>query len=37
MIFVEAPRRLGNLGAAIRVAAAAGAAAVLTTGDPWHR
>ena len=29
---------MGNLGAAIRVAAAADAAAVLTTGhnDPWH-
>jgi TrmH family RNA methyltransferase len=36
VIFLEAPRRLGNLGAAIRVAAAAGAAAVLTTSDPWH-
>src|ERR671916_75279 len=35
---LEAPRHLGNLGAAIRVAAAADAAAVLTTGhnDPWH-
>lgn len=29
---------MGNLGAVVRVAAAAGAAAVLTTGpsDPWH-
>jgi TrmH family RNA methyltransferase len=36
VVYVEAPRRLGNLGAAIRVAAAAGAAAVLTTADPWH-
>jgi RNA methyltransferase, TrmH family len=38
VIFLEAPRHLGNLGAAIRVAAAADAAAVLTTGtsDPWH-
>ncbi len=38
VIFLEAPRHLGNLGAAIRVAAAADAAAVLTSGtsDPWH-
>ncbi|HEX6023986.1 MAG TPA: TrmH family RNA methyltransferase [Solirubrobacter sp.] len=36
VIFVEAPHRLGNLGAAIRVAAAADAAAVLSTADPWH-
>jgi RNA methyltransferase, TrmH family len=38
VVFLEAPRHHGNLGAAIRVAAAAGAAAVLTTGhnDPWH-
>jgi TrmH family RNA methyltransferase len=38
VVFFEAPRHLGNLGAAIRVAAAADAAAVLTTGrnDPWH-
>jgi TrmH family RNA methyltransferase len=36
VVYVEAPRRLGNLGAAIRVAAAARAAAVLTTADPWH-
>jgi RNA methyltransferase, TrmH family len=38
VVFLEAPRQLGNLGAAIRVAAAADAAAVLTTGhnDPWH-
>ena len=36
IIFLEHPRHLGNLGAAIRVAAAAGAAGVLTTGDPWH-
>ena len=36
VIFIEAPRRLGKLGAAIRVAAAADAAAVLTTADPWH-
>ena len=38
IVFLEAPRHMGNLGAAIRVAAAADAAAVLTTGhnDPWH-
>jgi TrmH family RNA methyltransferase len=36
VVYLEAPRHLGNLGAAIRVAAAANAAAVLTTGDPWH-
>ena len=38
VVFLEAPRHLGNLGAAIRVAAAADAAAVLTSGhnDPWH-
>jgi TrmH family RNA methyltransferase len=36
VIYLEHPRRLGNLGAAIRVAAAGGAAAVLTTADPWH-
>jgi TrmH family RNA methyltransferase len=36
VVFLEAPRRLGNLGAAIRVAAAADAVAVLTTSDPWH-
>lgn len=37
-VLLEDPRHLGNLGASIRVAAAAGAAAVLTTGtaDPWH-
>jgi TrmH family RNA methyltransferase len=37
-VLLEAPARLGNVGAAVRVAAAAGAAAVLTTGrhDPWH-
>lgn len=37
VVFLEAPRHPGNVGAAIRVAAAAGAAAVLTTGalDPW--
>ncbi len=38
VVLLEAPARLGNLGAVVRVAAAAGAAAVLTTGpqDPWH-
>ena len=37
-VLLEAPAHLGNLGAVVRVAAAAGAAAVLTTGaqDPWH-
>ena len=38
IVLLEAPRRLGNIGACVRVAAAADAAAVLTTGpaDPWH-
>lgn len=38
VVLLERPRHLGNLGAAVRVAAAAGAAAVVTTGptDPWH-
>jgi TrmH family RNA methyltransferase len=38
VILLENPAHLGNLGAAVRVAAAAGAEAVLTTGrqDPWH-
>jgi TrmH family RNA methyltransferase len=38
VVLLENPRHLGNVGAAIRVAAAAGAAGVLTTGssDPWH-
>ena len=38
IVLLEAPAHLGNLGAVVRVAAAAGAAAVLTTGpqDPWH-
>ena len=38
MILFEEPRHLGNLGACVRVAAAAGAAGVITTGisDPWH-
>jgi TrmH family RNA methyltransferase len=38
IVLLEDPRDLGNLGACIRVAAAADVAAVLTTGghDPWH-
>lgn len=38
MVLLEGPSDLGNVGAVVRVAAAAGAAAVLTTGhlDPWH-
>jgi RNA methyltransferase, TrmH family len=38
MVLLEQPRTMGNLGACVRVAAAAGAAGVLTTGihDPWH-
>ena len=38
VIALEEPRHLGNLGAVVRVAAAAGAAGVITTGtaDPWH-
>ncbi len=37
-LVLEAPRHLGNLGAAVRVAAAAGAGGVLVLGDadPWH-
>ena len=37
IVALEDPRNLGNLGAVVRVAAAADAAAVLTTGmqDPW--
>lgn len=37
VVLLEDPRDLGNVGAVVRVAAAAGAAAVLTTGavDPW--
>ena len=36
-VLLEDPRTMGNMGACVRVAAAAGAAAVLTTGgnDPW--
>ena len=38
MVLLENPRSHGNIGAAVRVAAAAGAAGVVTTGDhdPWH-
>lgn len=38
VVLLEDPRHLGNLGAVIRVAAAAGAGGVLSTGpqDPWH-
>lgn len=38
VVLLEQPRHLGNLGAVVRVAAAAGGAGVLTTGeaDPWH-
>ncbi len=38
VVLLENPRDLGNIGACVRVAAGAGAAAVLTTGshDPWH-
>jgi RNA methyltransferase, TrmH family len=37
-VLLEDPRDLGNMGACVRVAAAADAAGVLTTGthDPWH-
>jgi len=38
VVLLDRPNHLGNLGAVVRVAAAAGAAGVLTTGerDPWH-
>ncbi|MGH7482627.1 MAG: TrmH family RNA methyltransferase, partial [Longimicrobiales bacterium] len=38
VVLLEQPTHLANLGAAVRVAAAAGAAALLVTGDvdPWH-
>jgi TrmH family RNA methyltransferase len=38
LIVLEDPRDLGNIGACVRVAAAADCAGVLTTGghDPWH-
>jgi len=37
VVLLEQPRNMGNIGACVRVAAAADAAAVLTTGenDPW--
>ncbi len=37
LVLLDRPRNLGNIGAVVRVAAAAGAAGVLTTGDrdPW--
>jgi RNA methyltransferase, TrmH family len=38
VVLLDGPRHLGNVGAAIRVAAAASAAGVLVRGeaDPWH-
>jgi RNA methyltransferase, TrmH family len=38
VVLLEDPRDLGNMGACVRVAAAAEVAGVLTTGshDPWH-
>jgi len=38
VILLEDPRDLGNMGACVRVAAAADVAGVLSTGthDPWH-
>ncbi|MBW3664528.1 MAG: rRNA methyltransferase [Actinobacteria bacterium] len=38
VIVLEEPRHLGNIGACVRVAAAAGASGLLVTGtsDPWH-
>lgn len=38
LVVLDAPRHLGNLGAAVRVAAAADAAGVVVVGaaDPWH-
>lgn len=37
LLLLEEPSHLGNLGAAVRVAAAAGLAGVLVVGaDPWH-
>jgi TrmH family RNA methyltransferase len=38
VVLLEDPRNMGNLGACVRVAAGADAAAVLSTGtsDPWH-
>jgi tRNA G18 (ribose-2'-O)-methylase SpoU len=38
VVLLEDPRTMGNMGACVRVAAAANVTAVLTTGDndPWH-
>jgi TrmH family RNA methyltransferase len=38
IVLLDAPTHLGNVGAAVRVAAAAGAAALVVVGaaDPWH-
>lgn len=38
VVLLESPTHLGNVGAAVRVAAGGGAAGVLVTGehDPWH-
>lgn len=38
LVLLDEPRHAGNVGAVIRVAAAAGASGVATTGtlDPWH-
>jgi TrmH family RNA methyltransferase len=38
LVVLEDPRDLGNMGACVRVAAAAGIAGLFTTGshDPWH-
>jgi RNA methyltransferase, TrmH family len=38
VVLLEQPKNMGNIGACVRVAAAADAAAVLTTGenDPWY-
>jgi len=38
IVYLDRPKHLGNIGAAVRVAAAAGAAGVVTSGDrdPWH-
>lgn len=38
LVLLEDPRTMGNMGACVRVAAAAEAGGVLTTGtnDPWH-
>jgi TrmH family RNA methyltransferase len=38
IVLLEDPRNMGNIGAAVRVAAAAEAGALLSTGehDPWH-